>query len=127
MIIDGEEYIKKSECKRPRWRASQEHLDRELAELTDGLQYVICRTYSAGVHIGYLKSKEGQTVELVNSRRLWSWKGANELNQVAMEGVNNESNFAMAVPEITIMQVVEIIPVSAQAKEILEGLPEWKK
>ena len=109
MIIDGVEYVEKSKAV-------------ELAPLTDGLKYVVCRTYSAGVHIGYLKSKEGQTVELVNSRRLWQWSGAAELCQVAMDGVDDDSKFSTMVPEIIIDQVIEVITVSNKAKEILEGL-----
>ncbi len=32
------------------------------------LKAVIVRTYSAGVHFGYLKSRKGKEVELVKSR-----------------------------------------------------------
>ena len=50
-------------------------------------KYVIVRTYSAGVFAGTLESKEGKEVILSNARRLWYWKGAASLSQLAMEGV----------------------------------------
>lgn len=113
IIIDGVEYVP----------ATQQRL----ADKTDGMEYVVCRTYSAGVHIGYLKSKDGQSVVLVNSRRLWYWSGANSLSQVATDGVDSNSKLAVTLPTITIEQVIEIIPVSAKAKKVIEELPEWKK
>lgn len=74
---------------------------------------VIIRTYSAGVHIGTLKSREGQEVVLTNARRLWSWKGALSLSEVAVNGVDrNESKISVSVPEITLLQAIEIIPVA---------------
>lgn len=73
---------------------------------------VIVRTYSAGVHIGTIKSREGQEVVLVNARRLWSWRGAFTLNVVATEGVDRKnSRISKSVPEITLLQAIEIIPV----------------
>ena len=32
---------------------------------------VIVRTYSAGVHFGYLVAREGKEVRLTRSRRIW--------------------------------------------------------
>ena len=73
---------------------------------------VIVRTYSAGVHIGTIKSREGQEVVLVNARRLWSWSGAFTLNAVATDGVSRgNSRISKSVPEITLLQAIEIIPV----------------
>lgn len=72
---------------------------------------VIIRTYSAGVHIGTIKSKEGQEVVLTNARRLWKWAGAFTLNEVATKGVDREnSRISSSVPEITLAWI-EIIPV----------------
>lgn len=73
---------------------------------------VIVRTYSAGVHIGVLKSREGREVVLMGARRLWSWAGAFTLNAVAVEGVRRkDSRISKAVPEITLLEAIEIIPV----------------
>lgn len=116
MQINNETWVKKSSIKTT-----------QLAEKVDGLKYCVIRTFSAGVHIGYLKSKEGQSVELINSRRLWYWYDANSLSQVAMDGVGDNSNVAMVVPEIILEQVIEIIPCSEKAKANIEGQKEWKK
>lgn len=75
---------------------------------------VLVRTYSAGVHIGTIKSREGMEVVLLNARRLWSWCGAFTLNAVATSGVDRKnSRISKSVPEITLTQAIEIIPVAA--------------
>ena len=74
---------------------------------------VLIRTYSAGVHIGTILSRTGTEVELLNARRLWYWKGAFTLNEVATKGINRkESRICSAVPSILLTQAVEIIPVA---------------
>ena len=63
--------------------------DAEPATDVDGLEYVLVRTYSAGVFAGYLKDRDGKEVELVKARRLWRWYGASCLSQIAQEGVRD--------------------------------------
>jgi hypothetical protein len=83
----------------------------DLKELTLSTECII-RTQSAGVHIGTILNRTGTEVELVNARRLWGWKGAFTLNEVATRGVNrNESWISSDVPRIILTQVVEIIPI----------------
>jgi len=73
---------------------------------------VIIRTYSSGVHIGVIKSRDSNEVTLLGARRLWKWAGAFTLNEVAMYGVTrNESRISKPVTEITV-QWIEIIPVA---------------
>lgn len=95
----------------------------------DGLPYVCIRTYSAGVHIGYLKSREGKEVVLLNSRRIWQWVGASELCQLSQEGVKSpeKCRFSMEVPSVTLMEAIEILPISAAAKSIFDGVKPWKQ
>jgi len=90
--------------------------------------YVVVRTYSAGVHAGYLKSRDGKEVTLTNARRLWSWCGAATLSQVAGEGISlpNECKFPAPIAEITLTEAIEIIPCTAKAKSIIESVKEWK-
>ena len=74
---------------------------------------VLVRTYSAGVHIGTLKERNGKEVTLTNARRLWSWSGAFTLSAVATQGVDRaNSRISVAVPEILLTEGIEIIPVS---------------
>jgi hypothetical protein len=78
--------------------------------------FVVVRTYSAGVHFGELVSRAGQEVKLVNARRLWMWRGANTLHEVAMSGVSSGSRVSVVVPEIDLTQAIEIIVASEMAR-----------
>ena len=74
---------------------------------------VIIRTYSAGVHIGTIDARIGQEVTLLNARRLWSWAGAFTLNEVSQNGVvRNNSRISKPVPQIFLLDAIEIIPVA---------------
>lgn len=92
-------------------------------------KYVIVRTQSAGVFAGFIKSKKGQEVVMTEARRLWYWKGASSLSQLAMEGVKCplECKFPIAVDEILLTQAIEILNVTKAAKASIEGVPIWKQ
>ena len=91
-------------------------------------EYVLIRAKESGVHFGRLKEREGDSVTLRNARRVWFWSGAASLSQMAVEGVNNpdECKFSVMVPEITVLGVCEIIPLSHDARANLYGVPEWR-
>lgn len=97
----------------------------------DGMKYCVVRTYSAGVHIGYVKEfatkHQPQYARLINSRRLHQWSGAASLSQVAMDGVSVNSRIAMEIPEIELTDVIEVIPCSSKAAEYFKGVKVWKK
>lgn len=90
--------------------------------------YVIVRTYSAGVFAGYLKAKKGMEVTLSDAIRIWGWEGAASLSQLAMEGVKkpHECKFAMPVNQVELMQAIEILRVTEQAKKNILDVPSWK-
>lgn len=92
------------------------------------IQHVIVRTYSAGVFAGVIKSRNGQEVVLTDARRLWYWSGAASLSQLAVDGTSNPSGckFPVAVPEVTLLQVIEILPLSEKAKASIDDVPVWK-
>ena len=92
------------------------------------MKYVIVRTYSAGVFAGNLKSRKGQEVILTNARRLWYWDGAASLSQLANNGVTKPQNckFPEEVSEITLLNVIEIIPVTEKAKKSISEVAIWK-
>jgi len=114
--INGVKYVKKG-------------VEQLLTVNTDGLEYVIVRTYSAGVHAGFLNFQKGKQVELLNSRRLWYWSGAASLSQLAMEGVKNpdECKFPCEVNKITLTEAIEIIPCTQEAFDSIEGVKTWKE
>ena len=90
--------------------------------------YVIVRTYSAGVFAGELKKRTGQETVLNNARRIWKWAGAASLSQLAIDGTNapNDCKFPQAVSEVVLLQTIEILAVSAKAKKSIQAVPIWK-
>jgi len=89
--------------------------------------YVIIRTDSAGVHAGNLVSRNGKEVVLRNARRLWYWKGAASLSQLAVDGVSkpNECKFPCEVYEIILTEAIEIIPCTEVAVKSIKSVKEW--
>jgi hypothetical protein len=79
-------------------------------------EFVIVRTYSAGVHMGTLRECNGTAVLLEDARRLWRWNNAFTLNEASQEGVGEESRISDPVPAILITQAIEVIPCSQKAK-----------
>ena len=91
-------------------------------------KYVIARTYSAGVFAGTLESRKGREVVLTNARRLWYWKGAATLSQLAVTGTSSptECKFPVAVPRVELLEVIEILDVTPAAKKSIESVPTWQ-
>lgn len=92
-------------------------------------KYVIVRTYSAGVFAGNLESRSGQEVVLLNARRLWYWKGAASLSQLAIDGVSapSECKFPEAVTRVELLQAIEILDVTEKAKASIDGVAPWRE
>ena len=90
--------------------------------------YVICRTYSAGVFAGTLQEKKGKEVLLKNARRLWYWKGAASLSQLAEEGTKKpeECKFPCEVKTVLLTEVIEILSVSEKAQKSIAGVEIWE-
>ena len=84
-------------------------------------KYVVIRTFSAGVHVGELVSRKGKEVKLSNARRIWSWKGANSLNEIALRGVAAGSRVSETVPEIELTEAIEIIPCAPAGEKTLRS------
>jgi len=92
-------------------------------------KYVIARTYSAGVFAGHLKKREGKEVTLQDARRLWYWKGAASLSQLATEGVKEptECKFAVPVDEVLLTECIELLSTTKNAEQNIKSVQEWKK
>ena len=95
-------------------------------EITKG-DYVIVRTYSAGVHAGYLESHQGTQVVLRNTRRIYKWHGAASLSELAGRGTSqpDKCKFPAAIDSITLTEAIEIIPCTAKAQALIEGVKPW--
>ena len=117
--INGEEYVKKSELDNIQPNV--------MAEKVDGLEYVCIRTYSAGVHCGYLKERNGKEVELVNARRIWKWSGAFTLSELSTNGVEkpDECKFSCTVPHIYLTEAIEIIPMTDKAEKSIKAVKNY--
>ena len=91
-------------------------------------KYYIIRCDRAGVFFAQIKSRNGTEAELVNCRRLWYWSGAASISQLAIEGVKypNDCKFTVVVPEMIVTGVIEIIPCSDRAVNIIREVPVWK-
>ena len=76
----------------------------------------LVRCRNAGVHVGTLESRGDGTLVLLKANRIWRWRGANTLSEVAMKGVNRSEHTIIAceVPRITLTEsdVCEVIPVA---------------
>lgn len=83
-------------------------------------KYVVVRTFSAGVHVGELSDRRGKEVDLVNARRIWSWKGANSLHEIAISGVGKGSRVSQPAAAITLTEAIEIIEATPEARKNLE-------
>ena len=99
-----------------------------MAEQKEGLEMVMVRTHSAGVHYGYLKERNGTEVTLINSVRVWSWSGAASLSQLAVEGSKKpkDCKLAIEVPKLILTQAIEIIPMTQSAINNLNSITKWK-
>ena len=108
ITIDGVEYSRK----------------KEMCE-----NYIIVRTYSAGVFAGFLEERNGKEVALRSARRLWYWDGAASLSQLAMEGTKapDKCKFPCEVDSILLTEVIEIIPCTEKAKESILGVKIWER
>lgn len=91
--------------------------------------YVIVRTYSAGVFAGFLKSQNGQEVELTKARRLWYWKGAASLSQLATDGTSDPKGckFPVEVESVKLLQAIEILSTTQKAQDSIGSVPVWQE
>lgn len=92
---------------------------------------VIVRCNRAGVFFGTLKEYDHNTREavLADTRRIWYWDGAASISQLAIDGTSAPHNckFTVVVPEMAVMEVIEIIPCSDKAIKSIEEVSVWQR
>ena len=115
IVIDGKTYVPEDSIT-------------SMAKELKGMKYCIVRTYSAGVFAGYVESRDGQEVVILKSRRIWMWKGAATLSQLAIDGSTcpEECKFPCEVEKTELMQVIEIIECTEKAMKCIQGVSVWK-
>ncbi len=114
VIVNGREYIRKDLLQK--------------AEELEGMPYQIVRTYSAGVFAGYVESRVGQEVVIRQARRIWYWKGAASISQLAIDGTSDPDacKFPAPVEKITVLQAIEILDCTKKARESILQVKLWK-
>ena len=88
-------------------------------------QYVIVRTYSAGVWAGVLREKVKNEVYLTNARRLYRWSN-NEgisLSGISLNGSKKEESKVCAPVDLVWLEAIEIIPCTEKAKNSIISQP----
>lgn len=92
-------------------------------------RYCMVRTYSAGVFAGTVQSRDGEEIVLTNARRIWYWKGAASLSQLATDGTSQptQCKFPAPVAEVLLRGVIEIIPITDAARNSIAKVPEWRE
>lgn len=90
---------------------------------------VIVRGDRSGVFFGVLAEHSGSQVTLTNCRRIWYWDGAASISQLAFDGTCKPDNckFTVTVPELTLLDAIEIIPCSDKAIKSIECVKVWKR
>ena len=79
----------------------------------------VCRTYSAGVHIGdvvWVNPENSMDVKLENALRLWKWEGGGlSLSAVANNGI--KGGRLNKTGEVCLTNVIEFIPTTPEAEK----------
>ena len=86
-------------------------------------EYVIIRTYSAGVWFGKLDRKAGKEVILTEARRMWYWqcKESISLSGIVAYGIDrNRSRIAAPLDKVW-LEAIEILPIKGEAMESIKG------
>lgn len=91
-------------------------------------QKFIIRGDRSGVFYGEIAERNGREIEITNCRRLWYWDGAASISQLALEGVKNPGSckFTVTVPELTILDAIELISCTEAACKSIDGVKAWR-
>ena len=113
LLNDKEDFIK------------QENKTQDIGNISLVGDYVIVRTYSAGVWAGVLREKVKNEVYLANARRLYRWSNIEgiSLSGVSLNGLKTEESQICAPVNIVWLEAIEIIPCTDKAKEIIINQP----
>lgn len=89
----------------------------------------IVRAKDAGVFYGEIEERNHEEVTMKNVRKLWYWKGACAVEQLAMDGVKrpSECQFTVTVPSMIIANPIQIIEATEPACKSIEAVSEWKR
>ena len=90
----------------------------------DNNKYII-RTEKAGVFYAGIAERRGSEADLTDARRIHCWTGATECIGIAQGGVGSGSRITIPQPQMTILGVIEVHPVSDKARASLDSVKAW--
>jgi hypothetical protein len=87
----------------------------------------LVRTYSAGVFLATIESRNGKEATLRNARRIWYWAGAATLSELAVTGTKSPGSckFPCEVDQIVVTEVIEILDCTPAALQSIDAVPLW--
>lgn len=92
-------------------------------------KFYIIRADKAGVFMAKIVSMDGSTANVNSLRRLYYWKGALDITQIAANGVASSGNkFSTQLgesDESIIFNVIEMHPASEKAIKSIQSVKEW--
>ena len=90
--------------------------------------FYIVRGEKSGVFFGEIAERTGSEVTMKNVRRLWQWRGAASISQLAKSGTTMPHNckFTVVVDEVIILDAIEIDKCTKEAVKSIQGVDEWK-
>jgi hypothetical protein len=90
---------------------------------------VIVRDNRAGVFFGTLVEYDGKskTAALKDARKIWYWKGALAVEDIAATGLDvNQSKITAQVEHVDLCDVVQVVLCSASTSQAIKGAHQWK-
>lgn len=84
----------------------------------------VVRSVNSGVWLGVLKDAEGDAVLIENAVRAWQWQGAGSCTGLATTGPTG-GKLTVAVPEVTVFGVCEVIPATEKAVKAWRKAATW--
>jgi hypothetical protein len=92
-----------------------------------GKKFII-RCNRAGVFFGEIEKIDGNQVVMKNVRKLWHWRGACAVEQLAQDGTArpNDCEFTVVVPTMTVLDPIQIIPCTEAAAKSIMAVREWR-
>lgn len=103
-------------------------------DINSGQNYVIVRSYLAGVFAGYVteqelkESRTSRTILITKARRIYEWEGAATLSQLAQEGTSNpnECKFPCEVDAVILYEVIEVLKTTEKGQNSIASVPVWR-
>ena len=90
-------------------------------------RYCIVRGDRSVVYAGVLKARQDREAVLTDARKIYYWKGATCLAQLASEGTSKPDGckFPAPVAEVVITDAIEVIPCTNQAEASIRSVRVW--